>query len=257
MLVEYEQFLHLVQRAAGIDRAQAALASQATLETLAERIARGEARDLAARLPPELAPWIATDGEAESFDVDEFIRRVARRERVDEQTAVEHARAVLVALWQAVGSDEMTDVEAELSMDYAPLLPHGPFREVVHARSFYQRVGQRERLDVEQAWRATEAVLETLAERISKGEVEDLIALLPLELHAPLKRGMEHSAGRATKLSLEEFIARVAARAGVDRDLARDYVRGVLATLREIVGEKEFFDMSSQLPRDYLSSLVG
>jgi uncharacterized protein (DUF2267 family) len=255
--VEYEQFLHLIERAAGIDRAQARLAAQATLETLGERISRGQARDLAAKLVPELAPWIATDGEAEPFDVDEFVRRVARRENVDEQTALKHVRAVFVALWQAVGSEELTDVEAELSVDYAPLLPRGPFRELVHAKSFYKRVAQRERLDVDEARRASEAVLETLAQRISKGEVEDLIALLPLELHAPLKRGIEHSAGHATKMSLEQFVDRVAERAGVDRDLARDYTRAVFATLREAVGDKEFFDMSAQLPPEYLSSLVG
>lgn len=255
--MDYDRFLHAVQRDAGIDRRQAELATQATLETLGERIARGEARDLAARLPPELAPWVATDTEAQSFDVNEFVRRVARRENVDEQSAFVHARAVLIALWQAVGSDEMSDVEAELSMDYDPLLPRGRRREVVHADAFYERVARRERVEPVQGRRATEAVLETLAERISGGEVEDLISHLPPELHVPLKRGIEHTGNHPTKMSLDEFVDRVADRAGVDHDLARDYTRGVLATLREFVGDKEFFDVTSQLPREYVSSLVG
>jgi uncharacterized protein (DUF2267 family) len=236
---------------------QAEVATQATLETLAERIARGEARKLAAKLASELAPWVATETEAEAFDAEEFVRRVAERETLPEETVREHVRAVFIALWQAVGPEEMTDLEAELSMDYAPLLPHGPLPELLQAKSFYKRVAEREGLEPEEAWRATEAVLETLGERISRGEVEDLIARLALELHAPLKRGMERSGAHATKMSLEQFIERVASRAGVGDEQARDYTRGVLSTLREVVGEKEFFDMSSQLPREYLTSLFA
>ena len=103
------------------------------LQTLAERIDRGEARDLAARLPAEVAPWIATTSPAEGFDVDEFVRRVAQREGVDEPTAYGHARAVLDALDRAVGPDELADVAAELSNDYAALLPRGPDVEIVGA----------------------------------------------------------------------------------------------------------------------------
>jgi uncharacterized protein (DUF2267 family) len=255
--MDYTQFLHAVERAAGIDRAQAVRATQATLETLSERIGRNEALDLITKLPSELSGWIDTSDHTERFEVDEFIRRVAEREGVDEATALDHARAVFAALYQAVGAEEMTDIEAELSMDYDRLLPQWPHSEAVRARSFYKRVAGREQLELEEAWKATEAVLETLAERISKGEVEDLIERLPAELHPPLKRGIEESGGKAEKMPLDEFIARVADRTGVDRDLARDYIRGVLSTLREAVGDQEFFDISAQLPRDYLVALAG
>ena len=39
-------------------------AIRATLQTLAERIASGEVRDLAEELPDELAPWMATTTDA-------------------------------------------------------------------------------------------------------------------------------------------------------------------------------------------------
>jgi uncharacterized protein (DUF2267 family) len=57
------------------------------------------------------------------------------------------------------------------------------------------------------ARRATGAVLETLAERIARGEVDDLIARLDPALHAPLKRGRERSGGVARSMPLERFVA--------------------------------------------------
>jgi uncharacterized protein (DUF2267 family) len=122
---------------------------------------------------------------------------------------------------------------------------------------FISSVRERSGLAGGDAEAATHATLRVLAERISGGEAEDLISHLPPELHVPLKRGIEHTGNHPTKMSLDEFVDRVADRAGVDHDLARDYTRGVLATLREFVGDKEFFDVTSQLPREYVSSLVG
>ena len=56
MSYEHDQFLTTVQQKAGISRERAEAAARATLETLAERLSSGEARDVAAQLPPELAP---------------------------------------------------------------------------------------------------------------------------------------------------------------------------------------------------------
>ena len=53
---------------------------QATLQTLAERISGGEARDLAAQLPKPMKEWITPAHEpAQSFGVDDFTRRVSHR----------------------------------------------------------------------------------------------------------------------------------------------------------------------------------
>jgi uncharacterized protein (DUF2267 family) len=58
------------------------------MATLAERISREEARELAALLPPEVGPWLWREGSpAEGFDIDEFLQRVAEREGVDAKTA--------------------------------------------------------------------------------------------------------------------------------------------------------------------------
>jgi uncharacterized protein (DUF2267 family) len=253
--MDHETFMTIVQ-GAGTTREGAERAVRATLQTLAERIDAGEARDLAERLPPELAPWIATTTGAERFDVDEFMARVAAREGTDIAAADAHARAVFAALGQAVGADEIDDLAAELPSDYRPLLPRGPAVDVMPAETFWQRVAERAALDADGARRATDVVLETLAERIAGGEVDDLIDRLPIALHAPLKRGRERSGGTAKSMSLEDFEGRVAERGGIHPLVARVHARAVLLTLREAVGDDEFFDVTVQLPADYVDALA-
>ncbi|MEA2330243.1 MAG: hypothetical protein QOH58_381 [Thermoleophilaceae bacterium] len=249
--MDYEQFVTLVEQDLEVGREPAERAIRATLQTLAERIAQGEARDLAEELPDELGPWVATTTPAERFDVDEFLRRLAEREGVEVPEAERHARAVFAVLGQAVSRKQLHDLAAELPKDYAPLLPVGPQVEVLSPATFLQRVADRAAVHEDDARRATEAVLETLAERIAGGEVDDLIARLPVELHEPLKRGRERSGEKSTRMSLDEFVEHVAERAGVSTEQARDYVRAVLKTLREAVGDDEFFDVAAQLPSEY------
>jgi uncharacterized protein (DUF2267 family) len=248
-----DQLLTTVQQAAGISRAKAERATRATLETLAERLSAGEARDLAAELPPEIAPWIATTSDAEGFDVDEFARRVAAREEVDVATAERHVRAVFDALGRAVSADEVEDMVAQLSRDFEPLVheARGRFARVQPAELLLQRIADRAGLDADGARRAAAAVLMTLAERIAGGEVDDLIARLPVELHPPLREGDAASHRAAKRMSLDEFVRRVAEREGVTPAEARAHARAVFATLREAVGEDEFRDVSDQLPLEY------
>ena len=244
-------FFTVVAEAAGVERDEAERATRAVLETLAERLAKGEADDLAAELPPEVAASLHTATPAEGFDLDEFLNRVAGRAGVDLATAERYARAVFTALGQAVSRKEIDDMAAELSRDYARLLPRGERVGAPGADEFIRRVAERAGLDTGRARHATHAVLTALAERISGGEVEDLLVRLPTELHAPLRVGNERSNGAARKMSLAEFEALVARLEGVSPAEAHVHVRAVLATLRETVGAEEFSDVSSQLPHEY------
>jgi uncharacterized protein (DUF2267 family) len=250
----YERFLDLVQQRAHRSREDAELAARATLRTLAERISPGQARDLAEQLPPELAPWIATTGDAEAFDVDEFLRRVAEREGSDVARAERDARAVFAALGRCVGRrKEIDDLASELPRSFGPLLDEaqGRFVHVMSADTFLAKVADRAGLDPAGARRAADAVLETLAERIAGGEVRHLITQLPVELHAPLKRGDAQSHGAARRMSAAEFVLHVAEREGVTPGEALRHARAVFATLREAVPEQEFLDVTAQLPSDF------
>ena len=111
-------------------------------------------------------------------------------------------------------------------------------------------------LDRAGARRALEATLETLAERIDGGEVDDLIERLPPELHPALRRGREASGGRATRMPLETFVRRAAQREGV-RNLqeAARHLRVVFGALRATLGD-ELLDVKAQLPEDYVRALA-
>jgi uncharacterized protein (DUF2267 family) len=248
---DYERFMTTVQQKAALSREAAERAAQATLETLAERLSRGQARDLADELPPPLAARMFTDSDAEPFDAAEFLRRVARRAGVDVKTAEREAKAVFTALGRTVDAQEIEDMTAELPHDFAPLLAEaqGRFAPVITDEAFLGGVADRAALWPGDARKAADAVLETLAERIAGGEVDDLIALLPLELREPLERGKGD--GKAVRMSLDEFVHRVAEREGVDAFTAREHVAAVLATLRELLPDAEWRDVTAQLPADY------
>jgi uncharacterized protein (DUF2267 family) len=250
--MDAEQFLTVVERVGQADRPSAERATRATLETLAERISETEARQLAAELPPEIAPYTYTDGPAERFDVDEFLRRVAAREQVDVHTAERHVRGVLSALAQAVSPKAFADVTGQLPKDFAYLLPSGPDVEVVPEQVLLDRVAERAGLDTHGARRATEAVLQTLAERIARGQLEDLVGHLPLELRGLVRQAAQTAPPGGRQMSLDTFVERVAEREGVDPLVeARPHARAVLTTLREAVEDDEFFDLTVQLPPEY------
>jgi uncharacterized protein (DUF2267 family) len=252
--MDYERFIQIVQReAGGISAEEAEGATRAALETLAERLSAGQAHDLAEQLPGEMSPWLHTTTGVEPFDLDEYLRRVAEREGVDLETAERHARAVFFALGQAVTTDEINDVASELPKTFEPLIMEARRRrhEIMPSEEFLSRVAQQTGLDADGARRATDAVLETLAERISGGEVEDLTAELAPELHEPLRRGNDESNGAARRMTLEEFAERIAHRERVTEDQAREHAQAVLAALREAITDKEYSDVRTQLPDDY------
>jgi uncharacterized protein (DUF2267 family) len=259
MALDYASFITAVEQEAGVPREEADRATRATLETLGERISGGEARDLAERLPRELRPVVVHGEQAEPFGRDEFIRRVAVREGVNDGAAEAHAEAVFAALGRTAGPDEIEEVAAQLPADLRRMLSVAEAHPVGAAPSrvatgddFADRVVQRApELDRPGARRAAEAVLEALAERISAGEVEDLEAWLPPDLHAPLQRGNAKSSGAARPLSLDEFLREVADVAGVDEQIARAHARAVFAALRSVVGDDEFRDVFEQVPDEY------
>ncbi|TDC41277.1 DUF2267 domain-containing protein [Micromonospora sp. KC213] len=115
--------------------------------------------------------------------------------------------------------------------------------------TFVDQVARRTRTDSPQAVTLTRATLETLAERLTGGEVLDLAVQLPAPLQVVLRPSPSTEA--ADRFGAAEFVARVGRRAGVDETTARDAVRAVFTTLREAISGGEFDDLMTQLPRDY------
>ncbi|HEX2773854.1 MAG TPA: DUF2267 domain-containing protein [Micromonosporaceae bacterium] len=119
----YVGFLNAVAQRAGLPPEEAANITRATLETLAERISGGEARDLAAQLPEELRDYLRKDDELpQRLNASEFVHEVRARAGVDDQWASEGARAVFATLRDAVSVDELADVLSELPKDIQQLL---------------------------------------------------------------------------------------------------------------------------------------
>ncbi|HEY4429146.1 MAG TPA: DUF2267 domain-containing protein [Solirubrobacteraceae bacterium] len=260
----YERFIATLEQLTGLPWTRAERAARATLETLGERITGDQARMLAEDLPAELRTWLLADGEdAQRFELGEFVRRVAEREEVDPETSERHAIGVFTALARLVRSDEMKRLAAQLPQEYRALLweagkqtrdPAAP--AIVLGDVFVERVARRAGLDPAEARRVSEAVMETLAERIAGGEVEDLAEQLPEDLHPALERGRARTGGKAQKMSLDEFIERIADREGVSYEQALEHARAVFAALRDTITEKELSDVLSELPRGYQDALL-
>ena len=117
-----DQFIAEVRNLAELDNnEEAEKAVRATLETLKERLAGNEPSNLAAQLPPEVAPYVEGDGGRQSFSVGEFYNRVAQRVGVGHDEAVRHARAVATVVQTAVTGGELDDVRSQLGNDYEEL----------------------------------------------------------------------------------------------------------------------------------------
>lgn len=121
--MEHRDFLRRVADRGGLHSTdEAQRVAEATLATLSERVLGTEAAHLAANLPTELAGALRPGGEAERFDLDEFISRVDDRAGLDGANVLQAAQAVLGVAREAVPEGEFHDLVSQLPNDYEPLL---------------------------------------------------------------------------------------------------------------------------------------
>src|SRR3954467_2972552 len=92
---------------------------------------------------------------------------------------------------------------------------------------FISTVAERADAPPQEAERAACATLETLAERLTAGETEDIAERLPAQLRSCLK-----GAGPFEAFHADEFLRRVAERAGLDHSRTERDVRAVFVALR-------------------------
>lgn len=127
--MHHDEFIGQVQHRARLSsRGDAERATRAVLETLAERLDGGEAKDLASQLPREIAYHLTRDPdrarESERLSLDEFQRRVSERSGVDLPAAVHQTRAVISVLDEAASAGEMSDIKQQLGEEFAPLFEY-------------------------------------------------------------------------------------------------------------------------------------
>ncbi|MBD2304557.1 DUF2267 domain-containing protein [Chroococcidiopsis sp. FACHB-1243] len=126
--MKYDEFIKHVQTVAQMDsREDAQRATQATLETIRERIVGNEAKDLASQLPQQFCEYLrGREGEdGQPFSMEEFLQRVSAKEQVEPTVAANHVRAVFAVLQNAVTPGEFTDFKANFSDDYIDLFATG------------------------------------------------------------------------------------------------------------------------------------
>lgn len=242
-------FLDIVRKRADLASTRDAQeTAEAVLHALAESISHGEAADLAGPLSDDLAAELLEPerARAEPPSRDEFLARIAERLDVGPDEALARSQAVMAALTEVVGEDEVEDARAQLPPEYESVFQPG---ESLGGESFAEAVQSRSDLDSRrEALRATEATLETLGQRLSKGEAEDVAEYLPDEAADWL---VPETPPRARDIDFDEFVQTVANQENVSDDRALEHIEAVTDVLAETVGEEEFERMEAQLPETY------
>jgi uncharacterized protein (DUF2267 family) len=126
--MQLEEFVGTVQNRARLDSQGAAMSAiSATLQTLGERLHGEEAENLGAQLPSALADYLTMSDQKETYDLQEFFRRVAEREGpgVDLPDAVHHARVVIEVLLEAVSGGQIADARAQFPDSFEALFEAG------------------------------------------------------------------------------------------------------------------------------------
>lgn len=97
-----------------------------------------------------------------------------------------------------------------------------------------------------QASTAVTAALNTLAERLSPEERENLSAQLPNEL-----KDLITINGEAQEFGLDEFFERVSQRMETEREEAEYIADQIISILSEAITEGEIDDIKEKLPEEY------
>jgi uncharacterized protein (DUF2267 family) len=101
---------------------------------------------------------------------------------------------------------------------------------------------------------AIRITLDTLTERLTPDEGQDLLAQLPRRLRDAL-RPVEIAVHE--EFGLDEFLRRVGEREGTDVETARRHAQAVLITLRHAIAWGETQDILAGLPGEYSPLLLA
>ena len=150
---------------------------------------------------------------------------------------------MFAALGRTLSPEAVEHLAAALPQIYKPLVAEAQFRylEIMPTDQFWGRVGQPlARTGRAEARRVTEAVLETLVERIAAGQVEDLMA----QLDPLLRHGMASATPGRGACPLRTSCGRsrcggAPGRRGGPVQPVFEHARAVFGTLSESVSRQE------------------
>jgi uncharacterized protein (DUF2267 family) len=119
-------------------------------------------------------------------------------------------------------------------------------------RNFIKQVQLNSGFSDSEAEQATEVFMETLASRLTEGELKDLRAQLPPEIAA---KAASPAGGGLDKLRGDEFLEKIAMRQNIDTAHAKKQMHAVWDALKQAVSEGEIDHVRSQLPDDLQEEL--
>jgi uncharacterized protein (DUF2267 family) len=177
----------------------------------------------------------------------EYVGQLNRR---DAERAVE---ATLITLAERLSSGEAEDIAAQLPTEYRPLLTGTGPPQRFGLDEFVRRVAEREGVDVLAARPHVRAVFAALGRALNWKELHDMASELPREFdqliaEAELQQRTAERERKKGPTSADEFLERVARRAGIDLDQARQATEAVLEALADRISGGEVDDLEEQLP---------
>lgn len=123
----------------------------------------------------------------------------------------------------------------------------------MHKKEFLERVQAATGIaEADKVEKVTTVVLNSLRNRITKDEADDVSAQLPDDLKDMWGGGIKAfltSMMGPSKLDEAEFLDRVARNADLDPKMAEQSVRAVFHTLKDQISQGESADVAAQLPK--------
>jgi uncharacterized protein (DUF2267 family) len=126
------------------------------------------------------------------MNYDDFVGQVQHRARMaSTDEAVHIIRNTLKALGERLYGGEVDDLAAQLPEEVGLYLKTAEKEEQYTVKEFLERVAELEKADYPQAVHHARAVMATVQEAITVGELEDLLDQLPAEYEALFAAGSE------------------------------------------------------------------
>jgi len=116
------------------------------------------------------------------MDYNNFIGQVQHRAHLpDTEHAVKSTRAVLQTLGERLFDGESSDLAAQLPDEIGYYIKVAEGDAKYSLEQFYQKVANRENVEMQDAIHHTKAVMSVLCEAVSGGELQDVGCQLPSE----------------------------------------------------------------------------